>query len=151
MNYETLNHRIHRTPEETAQYIHLTWNTAWSNDDVDALLKLYADNAVIESPLIPYLLGKQSGICHSKEEFRELLTIAVARKPHCRQYFKKNFFTNGKTIVWEYPRLSPEGEQMDFVEIMELEGGLISKHRVYWGWFGFNILKNDAYYHSDPL
>ena len=134
------------TPEQIAKDIHHAWNTAWADNNIDALLALYAENAIIESPLIPYLLGKSSGICTGKAEFRKLLTIAAARKPHCRQYFKKNFFTNGKTIIWEYPRQSPIGEQMDFVEVMELENGLISKHRVYWGWFGFNILKNDAYY-----
>ncbi|MCC2666703.1 MAG: nuclear transport factor 2 family protein [Gammaproteobacteria bacterium] len=134
------------TPEEMAHHIHLAWNTAWGNNDVDGLLALYSENVVLESPLIPYLLGKATGICEGKKELRELLVIAAARKPACRHYFKKNFFTNGKTIIWEYPRLSPEGEQMDFIEVLELEGELISKHRVYWGWFGFNILKKDAYY-----
>jgi hypothetical protein len=28
---------------------------------------------------------------------------------------------------------------------IEIENGLIQKHRVYWGWFGFNVLKKDAY------
>lgn len=142
-NHDALNNR---TAEETAKHVHLAWDVAWFNNDIDALLALYAENAVIESPLIPYLLGKRSGICRGKEEFRELLTVAAARKPNSRHHYKKNFFTDGKTIIWEYPRLSLKGEQMDFVEVMELEGSLISKHRVYWGWFGFNILKNDAYY-----
>lgn len=49
-------------------------------------------------------------------------------------------------MLWEYPRATPEGYQMDFVEIMELENGLIQKHRVYWGWLGFNVLKHNQYY-----
>ena len=48
--------------------------------------------------------------------------------------------------MWEYPRETPDGEQMDFTEVMEIENGLIQKHRVYWGWFGFNVLKNDRYH-----
>jgi hypothetical protein len=43
--------------------------------------------------------------------------------------------------MWEYPRDTPDAEQMDFVEVMELKGGLIQHHRVYWGWFGLSILK----------
>jgi hypothetical protein len=35
--------------------------------------------------------------------------------------------------MWEYPRDTPDGEQMAFVEVMELKGGLIQHHRVYWG------------------
>jgi hypothetical protein len=47
--------------------------------------------------------------------------------------------------MWEYPRATPQGEQMDFVEVMEIENGLIQKHRVYWGWYGFNVMKKDQY------
>jgi hypothetical protein len=50
-------------------------------------------------------------------------------------------------LIWEYPRNAPGGEQMDFVESMELnDDGLIQRHRVYWGWFGVQILQRDAYH-----
>lgn len=129
-----------------AERIYQAWNDAWSQNDIDGLLALYADDTVIESPLIPYLLQQDQGICKGKAALRHLLEIAAARKPHSRHYYRNTYFTNGKTLIWEYPRLSPEGEQMDFVEVMELENGLISRHRVYWGWFGFDILKKDRYY-----
>lgn len=132
--------------KEIAEKVHNAWNTAWSNNDIDALLDLYADNAVIESPLIPYLLKQERGICNGKEEFRKLLEIAAARKPTNRQFYRNNYFTDGKTLMWEYPRDTTDGEQMDFVEVMEIKNGLISKHRVYWGWFGYEILKHDKYY-----
>ena len=44
------------------------------------------------------------------------------------------------------PRETPSGEQMDFVEVMELEDGLIHAHRVYWGWRGVDVLINDQYH-----
>jgi hypothetical protein len=44
-------------------------------------------------------------------------------------------------LTWEYPRASPEGEQMDLVEVMEIENGLIKRHRVYWGWYALNMLR----------
>ena len=47
--------------------------------------------------------------------------------------------------MWEYPHDTPNGEQMDFIEVMEIQNGLIQKHRVYWGWYGFNVLKRDEY------
>jgi len=38
---------------------------------------------------------------------------------------------------------------MDFVESMELnDDGLISRHRVYWGWFGVGVLQRDEYRRS---
>jgi hypothetical protein len=48
--------------------------------------------------------------------------------------------------MWEYPRLAPNGEQMDFAEVMEIEQGLIKKHRVYWGWYGVGVLMRDEHH-----
>jgi hypothetical protein len=45
----------------------------------------------------------------------------------------------GHTMIWEYPRATPEGGQMDFTEVMELKDGLIQRHRVYWGWYGVRL------------
>jgi len=128
-----------------AEKIYEAWNIAWSNNDIEALLALYAEDAIIESPLIPYLLEREQGVCKGRDEFRKLLVIAAKRKPVKRQYYRKNYFTDGKTLMWEYPRATPDGEQMDFMEVMELKDGLITHHRVYWGWLGFDILKNDKY------
>jgi len=33
---------------------------------------------------------------------------------------------------------------MDFVEVMDIEDGLITKHHVYWGWRGVGIILDDA-------
>ena len=40
----------------------------------------------------------------------------------------------------------PKGEQMDFVEVIELnDDGLIQYHKVYWGWRGFAVLEKNEY------
>jgi ketosteroid isomerase-like protein len=87
--------------KKIAEKVHNAWNTAWSNNDIDALLDLYADDAIIESPLIPYLLKQERGICNGKKEFRKLLEIAAVRKPTNRQLYQNNYFTDGKTLMWE--------------------------------------------------
>jgi hypothetical protein len=30
---------------------------------------------------------------------------------------------------------------MELVEIMEVEDGLIKRHRVYWGWYALSVLR----------
>jgi hypothetical protein len=35
----------------------------------------------------------------------------------------------------------PDGDQVDLVEVMELNGARISHHRIYWGWFGAPLLQ----------
>jgi hypothetical protein len=56
------------------------------------------------------------------------------------------FFTDARKLIWEYPRETPDGDQMDFVESMEIENGPIRRHFVYWGWFGVKVLEGDRYH-----
>lgn len=127
--------------------IYHDWDEALSKNDAAALLKLYAPDATLDSPLVPHLLGTKEGVCRGHEELKRLFDILATRKPKVRQFHRTGYFTDGRKVMWEYPHETPDGEQMDFVEVMEIENGLIQKHRVYWGWFGFNVLKNDQYRH----
>lgn len=131
---------------DDAERIYLEWDKALSSNDMEALLALYTYDATIESPLIPHLLGQETGVCKGHTEIRQLLKKVAERKPSARKHYRKGFCTDGKTLMWEYPRLTPDGEQMDFMEVMELKDGLIYYHRVYWGWFGFKVINDDAYH-----
>jgi hypothetical protein len=37
-------------------------------------------------------------------------------------------------------RAAPEGDQVDIAEVMDLRGPQIAVHRIYWGWFGTEML-----------
>ncbi len=127
--------------------IYHEWDKALSNNDAQALLALYAPDATLESPVIPHLMGTENGVLRGHEQLRPLFEKVAERKPKVRQYFRTGYLTDGKKLMFEYPRSGPEGEQMDFVEVMELnEEGLIQRHRVYWGWFGLQVLQKDAYH-----
>jgi hypothetical protein len=126
--------------------IYHEWNEALSKNDPEALLSLYAPDATLESPLVPHLLGTEDGVCRGRDALKRLFEILATRKPKVRQFYRTGYFTDGRKLMWEYPHESPNGEQMDFVEVMEIENGLIQKHRVYWGWYGFNVIKNDRYH-----
>jgi ketosteroid isomerase-like protein len=131
---------------DDADRIHHDWDDALSRHDVEALLALYAPDAVLESPLIPHLLKVERGICRGRDEIRRLLEILAERQPRVRQFYRRGYFTDGQTLMWEYPRQRPDGEQMDFVEVMELKNGLIQRHRVYWGWFGVNVIEENLHF-----
>lgn len=132
--------------KSTAEHIYHAWDEALANNDVEGLLDLYALDAIIESPLIPHLLEIDKGVLKGRKELRLLIEKVAERKPFIRKYFKQNFFTDGKTLVFEYPRQTPDGEQMDFVEVMEIKDGLIQYHRVYWGWRGFKVIQENFYH-----
>lgn len=134
------------SPSTPLERIYHAWDEALSRNDAAALLALYAPDAVFESPLVPHLMGSQKGILIGHEEIRPLFEKLAGRKPEVRKYHRTGYLTDGKKLMWEYPREAPNGDQMDFVEVMEVnEKGLIQKHRVYWGWFGVGVLQRDEY------
>jgi hypothetical protein len=75
---------------------------------------------------------------------RQFVALVFQTSPPQRKRFRTGYFTDGHLVTWEYPRTTPEGDQMDLVEIMEIEHGLIKRHRVYWGWYALNVLNNGA-------
>jgi SnoaL-like domain len=135
------------TGSTPVERMYFAWNDALSNNDIAGLLALYAEDAVFESPLVPHLLDTKSGVLRGHKELRPLFDKLAERKPPVRQYYRTPYLTDGKRLIWEYPRDAGEGEQMDFVEAMELdERGLIQRHCVYWGWFGVGVLQRDEYH-----
>jgi hypothetical protein len=73
-----VDHR-NETNETAAARIYHEWDAALASNNIDALLALYTDDLIIESPLIPYLLGTESGICQGKESLKKLLTLVAER------------------------------------------------------------------------
>jgi ketosteroid isomerase-like protein len=124
-----------------AEHIYKLWDEALGNKDLEAGLALYAPDASIESPLVQHLMQTREGIVRGKDRLREFITRVFRTKPPQRRHFKQSFFSDGRVITWEYPRESPDGDQMDLVEVMEIKDGLIQRHRVYWGWYALNVLK----------
>jgi predicted SnoaL-like aldol condensation-catalyzing enzyme len=130
---------------QDAERIYRLWDDALGKKDLEASLSLYADDASIESPLVQHLMKTKDGIVQGKERLREFIARVFQTNPPQRKRFKQGFFTDGHVLTWEYPRSAPDGDQMELVEIMEIEGGLIRRHRVYWGWYALKVqvLKDD--------
>jgi hypothetical protein len=126
--------------------LHEAWNETLDRKDVDAAAKLYSPDTVLESPLVRHIRKSERGIIEGREDLRSFLREVFARTPASRHIHRSAFFTDGRTVLWEYPRQTPDSEQMDFVEVMEIENGLIKRHRVYWGWYGVKILEHDQYH-----
>jgi predicted SnoaL-like aldol condensation-catalyzing enzyme len=133
------------TTQQDIERVYRRWDEALGNKDLEASLSLYADDATIESPLVRHLLGTSEGIVRGKDALRVFITKVFQTNPPQRKRFKQGVFTDGRVLTWEYPRATPDGDQMDLVEVMEIEDGLIRRHRVYWGWYALKVqvLKDD--------
>jgi predicted SnoaL-like aldol condensation-catalyzing enzyme len=132
-----------RTVMQDAERIYRLWDDALGKKDLEASLSLYADDASIESPLVQHLMKSKEGVVQGKERLREFIARVFQTNPPQRKRFKQGFFTDGRVLTWEYPRSSPDGDQMELVEVMEIENGLIRRHRVYWGWYALNVLREN--------
>lgn len=126
--------------------IYREWNDALARLDVEKLLSLYAPEATLESPLVPHLLKTKDGVCRGRGELRKLFEELARTQPTTRKFYRTSYFTDGRLLIWEYPRATPDGDQQDFVEVMEIDDGLIQHHRVYWGWFGVGVIQRDEHH-----
>src|ERR1700731_2444538 len=94
-----------------AERIYREWDEALGGKDVDAALKLYAEDTVLESPLVRHLLGGAEGIVRGRAELRNFVKLVFATAPVLRRRHRTGFFTDGKRLMWEYPRAAPDGPQ----------------------------------------
>ncbi|MFC2553397.1 MAG: nuclear transport factor 2 family protein [Rodentibacter sp.] len=126
--------------------IYEKWHKYAKERETKALIELYAEDAVFESPLVPILMNRDSGILRGKTEILAFLNEGTRRRPNelVRWYRTGKYFITGDVLVWEYPRQTPDGEQVDILELMEIRNGLIVNHRIYWGWFGTQMLIKSA-------
>ncbi len=129
-----------------AERIYHLWDAALGAKDVEAAAALYAQDTELESPLVRHLLRSERGVVQGRDKLRDFIHLVFEHTPPSRRRYRSGFFTDGRKLIWEYPRATPDGEQMDFVESMEIENGLIRRHRVYWGWFGVKVLEQDRYH-----
>jgi hypothetical protein len=129
----------------TPEAIYQAWAKAFADKDLEAVVALYAPDATLESPLVNNLLGTDRGIVEGRENLRSFFRIIIESTPALKNRHRANFYSDGKTMIWEYPRVTPTGEQTDLAEVMELSDGLIMSHRIYWGWKGTKALQKDQY------
>jgi steroid Delta-isomerase len=125
------------------RHIYDRWHESVVKRDLDGVVALYVDNAVLESPLVMMVsTDRQDGTLRGRERIATFFEQGF-RSPENglgRWYRTGTFFSNGRQLTWEYPRETPEGDQVDLVEVMDVERGLIVRHRVYWGWVGVRTL-----------
>lgn len=125
------------------RHIYERWHEAVVGRDLDGLMALYAEDAVFESRLV-WAVRRDggSGILRGKAAIGAFFEVGFRTPANglgC-WYRTGTFFANGRQLTWEYPRATPEGDQIDLVEVMDISSSFIAQHRVYWGWVGIKSL-----------
>jgi len=130
---------------KAAERIYQAWADGFANKDLEAIMALYAPNASLESPLVNTLLKTERGIVEGHDNLRHFFGIIISSTPPLKNRHREGFFTDGRTMIWEYPRVTPTGEQPEMAEVMKIDNGLIVAHRIYWGWGSTKLLQKDGY------
>ena len=131
--------------DEQIRHIFEEWHRATKARDAEALGALYAPDAELETPTVLALWpDHEDAIVRGRDAITEFFAQNLRARGDdgvFANWFRTGqYFTDGRLLIWEYPRETPNGDQTDLVESMNLEDGLITRHRVYWGWVGFNKL-----------
>jgi steroid delta-isomerase len=128
--------------KEQIDHIHSEWHKMITTRNLDGLMALYTDDAVIESSAVLVIEKNDEGVLKGKPALRAhfdaFFRMVGKDVPDWHRF--PGVYTNGEQLIWEYPSVGPAGDQLDVVESFDLRDGLISYHRVYWGWRGFKFL-----------
>src|SRR5688572_23942934 len=96
--------------------IYREWHECLERQDIEAVLALYAGDAVFESPLAAHLMETPRGVLRGHAELRPFFERLAQRKPAVRGRYRTGYLTDGRLLVWEYPREAPAGDQLDLAE-----------------------------------
>ncbi len=126
--------------DQHCERIFREWDAAARAGDTEAMLALYAEDIVFETALVQVVFPEQAdGVLYGKDALRRFFALSSANRPNevLRWYRTGCWLSDGRRMLaWEYPRCTPDGDQVDVAEFFEIENGLIACHRVYWGWKG---------------
>ena len=133
--------------DEQIRHVFDEWHRAVKDQDAEGMAALYAHDGVLETPAVLALWPeREDAVVHGRDAIAQFFAQSFQARSGegvFEDWFRSGrYFSDGRLLIWEYPRETPKGDQTDIVESMDLENGLITHHRVYWGWVGFNKLHN---------
>ena len=66
---------------------------------------------------MPVILNRASGVLRGHAQIREFLEKGTRRRPNelVRWHRDKHFLNANGLLVWEYPRATPQSEQIDIL------------------------------------
>ncbi len=108
------------------------WFDAFNAHNLEALLALYADDAVHYSPKLKIRMPETEGLIAGKPALRTWWQDSFDRLPGLR-YHPFNFIVNEHSVFMEYRRTVPGEADLLVGEVLEIHAGVIVKSRVYHG------------------
>lgn len=99
------------------QELATTWLSAWNAHDLEAIMSLYADDIVFNSPFVKKHGINDSGDIQGKKELRSYFQGALTANPHLR-FDIQHIFYGSRSLVLFYIRMNTRAA----AEFLELDG-----------------------------
>lgn len=110
--------------EEAIRNDYESWHAAIKARDAEAMAALCADDAVLETAsVLPLWPEYGSGIVTGRAEIRRFFKENLELNPDVSAEWHRTdtYSTNGRILMWEYPRVTPTGEQAGIVKSMDID------------------------------
>jgi len=104
---------------------------AFSRNDLESLVALFAQDATVESYLVSRVFNRKEGVCRGRAEIRELVRALMKRGVPWGGHEPP--IIRGNTVAVEYRSASSDAEKFS-VDIIEVRDGKIQSLRAYAGW-----------------
>jgi hypothetical protein len=114
----------------TAEQIISELEAAFTRKDIEGLVALFAEDATIESYLVPRIFNRKDGVCRGRAEIRELARTIMKRGVPWGGHGP--LIIRGDTVAVEWNASSP-AEKFS-VDIFEIGDGKVQSLRAYAGW-----------------
>src|ERR1044072_7174193 len=95
--------------EAQIRHVYEQWHSTLMSQDLAGLMALYAEHAVFESPtVLAQFPDRDDGILRGRAEIEKLFArnFANLKSEFSELYRSGLFFSNGRLLTWEYPRLT---------------------------------------------
>jgi predicted SnoaL-like aldol condensation-catalyzing enzyme len=115
---------------EHNKQIAIQWFEAFNNHDVEAILKLYDDNAQHYSPKLKVHHPETNGLIKGKAALNKWWTDAFARLPDLKYHVLK-FTADANQVFMEYIRKTPNEPDLQVGEVLVISNQKIISSRVY--------------------
>ncbi len=124
--------KTHSPAESPLYAIARAWLTAFNGRDLEALLALYADDAVHTSPKLRVQKPETNGEIRGKSALRAWWRDAMDRLPALR-YEPLHLTASHERVFMEYERVCPPDPRYVVAEVLVCRDGLIVSSHVFHG------------------
>jgi ketosteroid isomerase-like protein len=128
-------------PVTSVEQVLSDMEAAFSRNDIEGLVALFAQDATIESFLVTRVFNRKEGVCRGRAEIRELIRALMKRGRPWGGHEPP--IIRGNTVAVEFRGPSSDTEKFS-VDIIEVREGKIQSLRAYAGWRALVALTGEA-------